>query len=102
MVGNRGLRIALQKILSVLVPVACGPHQEGLRGVQRVVVVLEPGPLGGHLGRWEAARQTMAEKTVQQAVARFFRSAMVDGVVEENATVTMAAVNSGTGAGTKT
>ncbi|GIL59512.1 hypothetical protein Vafri_14276 [Volvox africanus] len=50
-----------------------GAVQAGLRGVQRVTVVLEPGPLGSHLGRWEAAKQVAAEQDVQRAVDRFFR-----------------------------
>ncbi|EFJ42151.1 hypothetical protein VOLCADRAFT_97855 [Volvox carteri f. nagariensis] len=50
-----------------------GAFKESLRGAQRVAVVLEPGPLGSHLGRWEAVRMAAAEKEVQEAVERFFR-----------------------------
>lgn len=39
--------------------------------MQRVVVVLQPGPLGGRLERWEAARQETAERQVQAVRARF-------------------------------
>ncbi|PNH03824.1 hypothetical protein TSOC_010093 [Tetrabaena socialis] len=48
-----------------------GAQQELARGVQQVVTVLEPGPLGGRLGRWENAKQAAAEEQVQRAVERF-------------------------------
>lgn len=46
---------------------------DGMKGVQRVLVVLEPGPLQGQLRRWESARQAEAEAAVQEAVDRFQR-----------------------------
>ncbi|KXZ47976.1 hypothetical protein GPECTOR_31g338 [Gonium pectorale] len=49
--------------------------REGLRGVQKVVVIAEPGPLGGRLGRWEYSRQAAAEAEVRQAVTRFRQDA---------------------------
>ncbi|KAG2482820.1 hypothetical protein HYH03_018261 [Edaphochlamys debaryana] len=50
---------------------ASGAVRDGLRGVQRIVEVLEPGPLGGKLRRWEHARGEAAEREVVEAVARF-------------------------------
>ncbi len=46
---------------------------DGMKGVQRVLVVLEPGPLQGQLRRWESARQAEADAAVQEAVERFQR-----------------------------
>ncbi|PNW84302.1 hypothetical protein CHLRE_04g228925v5 [Chlamydomonas reinhardtii] len=65
------LASSLSRLLDSAGSVLGGALREGLRGVQRVVVVLQPGPLGGRLERWEAARQETAERQVQAAVERF-------------------------------
>jgi hypothetical protein len=40
-------------------------------GVQQVVEVISPGPLGGGAQRWDARRRQAAAAAVQQAIARW-------------------------------